>query len=58
MSLYHSLESNKKARSRVYYMHLIWPLVIIMDLVERFEELTDNPVVLLSCEQGDGKFII
>lgn len=29
-------------------MHLLWPLVIIMDLVERFEELTDNPVVLLS----------
>lgn len=29
-------------------MHLLWPLVIIMDLAERFEELTDNPVVLLS----------
>lgn len=29
-------------------MHLFWPLVIIMDLVERLEELTDNPVVLLS----------
>lgn len=48
MSLSHSLESNERARSRVYYMHLFWPLVIIMDLVERFEELTDNPVVLLS----------
>lgn len=29
-------------------MHLFWPLVIIIDLVERLEDLADNPVVLLS----------